>query len=78
MLNCRTVSEFLSKDEIREALLWTRIAVKMHLVMCCYCSRFARQLVQIRTVLRESFSEQEADPDLESRIVQTLQRESRD
>lgn len=77
MLSCRAVSELLSKEEFRDAPLWTRFAVKAHLAMCRRCSRFARQLAQIRSAVRESFSQQEADPELESRIAQKIQHETR-
>jgi predicted anti-sigma-YlaC factor YlaD len=76
MMNCRQVSELLSKDALRDAPLWTRLGVKAHLAMCRHCTRFARQLATIRVVVRDLCFEQSADPEFESRIVQKLQREA--
>jgi hypothetical protein len=74
MLTCREVAELLSKDEFRDAPLFTRLAVKAHLAMCGHCTRFARQLAQIRTAVRKSFSHEEPDSEFESRMIRKLQR----
>jgi hypothetical protein len=72
MLSCREVAELLSKDEFRGAPLLTRLAVK-DLAICGHCTRFARQLTQLRAAVRKSFSQQEPDSEFESRMIQKLQ-----
>ncbi|MGI8958310.1 MAG: zf-HC2 domain-containing protein [Bryobacteraceae bacterium] len=74
MLRCREVSELLSRDELGGAPRWTRLAVKVHLAMCRHCSRFARQLAQIRAAAIGSFAQNEVNAEFESRLVQRLQR----
>jgi len=73
MFNCRKISELLSTEEFRSAPLWTRVTVRLHLAMCRHCSRFERQMSQIRAAVGQSFSQQAVDPELESRIIQRLQ-----
>lgn len=74
MLSCREVTELLSKDEFRDAPMWTRLAVKAHLALCGHCTRFARQLAQIRVAVRDSLSQQQPDPEFESRMIHKLQQ----
>ena len=53
MRTCRDVSHDLAADALRIAGLRHRIAIRMHLLMCDNCSRFAQQLEQMGVVLRQ-------------------------
>lgn len=52
MLNCREVSDRAS-DFLDRALPWhTRLAVRLHLLMCRACREYVRQLSLVVTTLR--------------------------
>lgn len=50
MFSCRDVSRKISQSMDTSLPLAQRIAVRFHLMMCCYCARFRRQLFLLRDV----------------------------
>jgi hypothetical protein len=72
MISCKSVAKLLSSDELANVGWWRRAEVWLHLAMCKYCSRFARQIEQLRNVVRAKPSSAEADPLLEERIIQHI------
>ena len=44
MRNCKSIARLHGTDEISEASLATRIGVRLHLIMCRNCRRYASQL----------------------------------
>jgi anti-sigma factor ChrR (cupin superfamily) len=50
MLKCKEVTRLLASDEYLESRWGRRLAIRMHLVMCQHCRRYARQLRAIRNV----------------------------
>jgi hypothetical protein len=48
MFNCKDVSQRVSESMDRSLPLHQRILIKMHLMMCKYCSRFRNQLLILR------------------------------
>jgi hypothetical protein len=48
--------------------------VRLHLAMCDFCSRLAKQLEQLREAARELGQENEGDADLEERLIRRLSR----
>lgn len=55
MLKCREVSHLVGSDEVRAASLRTRLEVRLHLLMCRACRRYASQLLALgRAVRRRS------------------------
>lgn len=48
MLTCREVTRLVASDEYLELRWGRRLAVRLHLVMCRYCRRYAKQLRAIR------------------------------
>ncbi len=46
--------------------------VRMHLAMCRFCSRLARQLEQMRAAARRVPESETGDPDLEERLIRRL------
>ena len=70
MITCKNVAKLLSSDEFLALAWWKRAEVRMHLLLCKHCSLFARQLQQIRAVVRSTpISE---DPGVEDRIISRL------
>jgi anti-sigma factor ChrR (cupin superfamily) len=48
MITCREVSTLVSNDRLGEQPLRRRLAVRMHLMMCRGCRRFASEIEAIR------------------------------
>lgn len=79
MRTCRQVSHDLAADVLRSAGLRRRIGIRMHLLMCDNCRRFAEQLEQMGVALRQL--SQAGDPRLtdkeaEQRILARIQSSS--
>ena len=53
MLNCKQNTELLSQTLDRPATLRERLAVRLHLMMCCGCRNFDKQLAFLRKAGRE-------------------------
>jgi len=52
MLTCKGVSQLVSDSLERKLLLWQRVQVRMHLLMCRFCSRFRKQTLFLRDAAR--------------------------
>jgi putative zinc finger protein len=53
MLSCHDVSKLLSESADRELPLWTRINMRMHLILCRACAQGEKQLSSLRELLRK-------------------------
>ena len=51
MLSCKEVTRLLSQAQDRPLALGERIKLRLHLVACTACTRYARQLAFMRTAL---------------------------
>jgi hypothetical protein len=78
MISCREIAKLVTSDEVL-SLGWTkRVQVKVHLLMCRYCSRLLRQIELIRRTARELRVETGTPPrapegsTLESRVLARL------
>ena len=75
MMKCREVATLLDMEQVGEASLWARIGVRMHLMMCQHCRRFARQIRQLRAgaqSMRSVIDSEASDAGLEEKIARTL------
>ncbi len=54
MKTCKEVSELLSRDE--ELSLFVRAELKMHVMMCKHCFRYAEHLKMMKAGFRNLFS----------------------
>ncbi len=52
MLNCRAATELLSAGQDRRLSLTERMGLKLHVMMCKGCSRFASQMMILRRAAR--------------------------
>jgi len=59
MLSCKEVTRLVSEGMDRRLSLGRRIAVRIHLVMCKFCSRYRRQILLMREVARHYTEEVE-------------------
>lgn len=57
MFRCSDVSQKVSQSLDVSLPFHHRMAVRMHLLMCCYCARFRRQLLMLRKTSRHVDSE---------------------
>jgi hypothetical protein len=83
MFNCKAVTQIVSESMDRVLPIHHRVLIRMHLLMCKYCSRFNRQLLIIREVCRsEELMPGDSDDTLVlpkeacERIKQSLQKPS--
>ncbi|HKU85860.1 MAG TPA: zf-HC2 domain-containing protein [Casimicrobiaceae bacterium] len=51
MLSCKEVTRLLSQAQDRPLALGERVKLRLHLVVCTACTRFARQLAFMRIAL---------------------------
>ncbi len=61
MACCREVTRKIASDVFREATLWQRLTVRFHLLMCCHCQRYAKQLREIGSAARTLWSPSSQD-----------------
>ena len=76
MLTCKQVSHDLAADVLRSAGLQRRIAIRLHLLMCDNCRRFAEQLAQMGVALRQlsqTGDRRLTDEEVEQRILLRIQ-----
>lgn len=83
MIDCRTAARLTSESQDRPLTWRERFQLAFHLGLCGMCRAYARQLSQIRTLLRLS-RERAADaplpsaalsPDARARIAAAMERE---
>ena len=72
MMSCKTVASLLLRDEVLNQKWLSRLEVRIHLAMCRFCSRLARQISRIGLAARLA-SEQDAELDgIENRVLARL------
>ncbi len=78
MLTCRELARRVASDEVVEASLGGRLAVRMHLLLCGNCRRFVRQMRALGAAACKSWGGQPEDPaaleSLEEKILEGLPR----
>lgn len=72
MISCKNVAKLLMSDQLQAQSWWKRMEVRLHLAMCRFCSRLARQMEQLRSVARGVGQQKQADPDFEDRLIRRL------
>lgn len=83
MMSCKQATELMTLSEEHPLPATRRLALRMHLLICRHCSRYARQLRYLREVVQRLPERQPADPDdrlpeaAKERIKEALQREER-
>ena len=75
MLCCQEVARQIASDEFKEANVWQRLWVRLHLLMCRHCRRYAVQLHAIDETARNLWGPHTEDPStlerLERDIIET-------
>ncbi len=62
MLTCKDVAKAIGQDELRTGSWQRRLALRLHLLMCSHCRRYAAQIQAIGTAARSLFRDQGEDP----------------
>lgn len=65
MMNCKDVSTLIARDELTQAPLMRRLAVRLHLAFCRHCRAFQRQLDAISRAARAATARQADEPGAE-------------
>jgi len=83
MFNCKEVSRRVSESMDHDLPVYQRMLIRMHLLMCRYCSRFRRQVMFLRDICRSHQLDESAldtsvnlPSDSRERIRQTLKSSS--
>lgn len=50
MFNCKKVTQLVSESLDRKLPLYQRMGMRIHLVMCKFCSRYKEQLLFLRKI----------------------------
>ncbi len=77
MLSCKEVSYLVSESLDRKLPLWQRIQVRLHLLMCRFCSRFRKQVLFLRDTARHylmAVEETETGPGLSPEARDRIKR----
>ena len=79
MLDCRNASQLISKSLDRQLTWRERFAVRLHLLLCKYCSRFNQQLLSIKKGLLKMTQSIENDANIQlpsatkKRLIQSIE-----
>ncbi len=71
-MTCKDVAEAIGRDEWRAAPRWRRLALRLHLLMCSPCRRYAAQIRAIGTAVRSLFRKQAEDMKILERLQETI------
>ena len=72
MISCKNVAKLLMSDQLQAQSWWRRMEVRLHLAMCRFCSRLARQVERLRSAARGVTQQEAGDPDFEDRLIRRL------
>ena len=77
MLRCKQVTTIVAHDDLVDAGLWLRLRVRLHLLMCRHCARYAAQIRDLGLKMRERFRHEDEEFDteeLQRRILDSAAR----
>ena len=72
MLTCKDVATAIGRDEGRAAPRWRRLALRLHLLMCPHCRRYAAQIRAVGTAVRSLIRAQGENPKTLERLKKTI------
>lgn len=82
-MNCKQASQLISRDLDVTLSKRERFALKLHLLMCKYCSRFRQQLTAINVAISKLGKQIEDDSNIrlpeetKARIVKALESDAK-
>ncbi len=72
MMSCREAAELVASDGLEGAGWGRRLGVRLHLLMCRHCRRYARQLRAIGACAKERWGSQAEDPATLQRLERSI------
>jgi hypothetical protein len=75
MLSCKDVTQLISESMDRDLPVRKRMAMRFHLLMCKFCSRYEKQLLFIRNTVRQYTHKIEDDSSLPTHYLSAEARE---
>ncbi len=72
MPTCQQVAREIASDELATASWRRRAAVRVHLLMCRHCRRYARQMRAIGSAVQSLFEIRNEDTEVLDRLEQTI------
>ncbi len=72
MRTCKEVATVIGQDDVRTVPWWRGLALRLHLLMCPHCRRYAAQIRAIGTAARRLFREHAEDPQTLERLQETI------
>ncbi len=81
MFNCKEVTYMVSESLDRRLPFFKRIGIRLHLLMCKFCSRFRRQLLllakvsQVHSTHLAQFEPSVLSPEARSRIKRAMRQQ---
>ena len=72
MLTCQDVATAIGRDEWRAAPRWRRVVLRLHLLMCPHCRRYAAQIRALGTAARSLLRVHGEDPTVLERLHETI------
>ena len=83
MMNCKQASQLISRGLDTTLSKRERFALKLHLFVCKYCSRFRQQLTALNVAISKMGKQIEDDPNIQlpektkARIVKALDSDAK-
>jgi hypothetical protein len=74
MPTCKDVATAIGQDDLRTVPWWRGLPLRLHLLMCRHCRRYAAQIRAIGTAARRLFREHGEDPQTLERLQETILR----
>ncbi|MCA1733533.1 MAG: hypothetical protein LC732_08015 [Acidobacteria bacterium] len=75
MLTCREVADALARAPAERWGVWRRMAIRLHLLMCGDCHRYAAQIDAVGHAVRDLCSEEKPPGELAESILASLRKE---
>jgi len=72
MISCKNVAKLLMSDQLQAQSWWKGLEVRVHLAMCKFCFRLARQIEQLRSATRRPSEQEETDSRFKDRLIRRL------
>ena len=72
MLTCKDVATAIGRDEWRAAPRWQRLALRLHLLMCTHCRRYAAQIRAVGAAARSLIRAHGEDPAALDRLQERI------
>ncbi len=74
MLTCKEVSTAVASEDLARLSWQKRIGVRLHLLMCRHCRRYAAQLAAIGNAVRRLYRDEPEPKSLEESILNSLDK----